>query len=206
MAGKNCKAERVIIIWDASVYNEEIAQYIELNNFLMSAGRKVLIIGSSLKLSENIKSAYTYESIEMDIQISDAESESICNVFNKYSGSVITDTEIRAIGEKNIFVACYRLLPPSRRSLRRGVIDEAKKNKVTLKEALKIKQIDETSVFCQALMKAGVFVPNEANEEKVALDMLLDYICVPAQFGLMIPLNLVLRCFDSQYSVDIAKK
>lgn len=55
-------------------------------------------------------------------------------------------------------------------------------------------------------MKAGVFVPNEANEEKVALDMLLDYICVPAQFGLMIPLNLVLRCFDSQYSVDIAKK
>ena len=203
---KNCKAERVIIIWDASVYNEEIAQYIELNNFLMSAGRKVLIIGSSLKLSENIKSAYTYESIEMDIQISDAESESICNVFNKYSGSVITDTEIRAIGEKNIFVACYRLLPPSRRSLRRGVIDEAKKNKVTLKEALKIKQIDETSVFCQALMKAGVFVPNEANEEKVALDMLLDYICVPAQFGLMIPLNLVLRCFDSQYSVDIAKK
>lgn len=202
----NCKAERVIIIWDASVYNEEVAQYIELNNYLMSAGRKVLIIGSSFKLSEKIKSAYTYESIEMDMQISDAESSSICDVFNKYSGSTITDSAIRAIGEKNIFVACYRLLPPSRRSLRRGVVDEAKKNKVTLKEALKIKKIDETNAFCQALLKAGVFISTEENEEKVALDMLLDYICVPAQFGLMIPLNLILRCFDYQYSVDVAKK
>lgn len=201
----SCKAERLIIIWDSSCYNDEISKYIELNNYLTSAGRKVLIIGSSLKLSEKVKNEYIFENVEMNTAIDERERQSICSIFNKFSGEHIDESKIESIGESNIFVACYRLLPPSRLRLRKGIIDEAKKNRATLQEALHI-EIDEENVFTCALMKAGVYISKNKDKESVNIEKLVDYVCVPAQFGITIPFNLILRCFNNQYSINIAEK
>ena len=202
---------RILIFWDSSTFNDETAKYINLSDLLQSFGKKILIIGSCLTLPERLKKMYRYDSVKLSIILTAREKDSICDVFNKYSGKKIKTKDFDTIdSEGNVFVALYRLLPPSRFNLRRGIIEEGKKNLITMREAMSLVEEDYDNPLLEAFCQAGMLVTNEFKkallDKSLELQELLEYICIPAQFGLHIPFNLILRCFDSNLSVDIARK
>lgn len=202
---------KILIFWDSSTFNDEIAKYINLSAFLQSLGKKVLIIGTSLPLSAKLKKTYRYDSVKLSVKLALSEKKSICSIFSKYSGKNLSMEELGKIGDaNNVFVMVYRFLPPSRFNLRRGIIEEARKNVITMREAISLKEKSYDNPIVEAFYRAGVLVTDEFKnslmEQKVDLRCLLEYICIPAQFGLYAPLDLILRCFNPTLVMDIARK
>lgn len=202
-------AKRLLIIWDGSVYNDEISRYVALNDFLISKGKRVLIVGSSLSLGSRMRFVYHYKSVMLSTQLNNKEKNSICEIFNRYSGSSISPDVFQKFGTDNTFVVCYRLLPPSRMNLRRGLVEEGKKNLLTLQEIINSQMPMRNNPFVDAFIKAGFYVSDdfiESIDDSKNISELMEYVCVPAQFGLYIPFNLLLRCFLPALSLSIATK
>lgn len=201
--------KRILILWDASVYNDDISRYVTLNDFLISKGKRILLVGSSLILSSRIKSNYHYKSFRLSVKLEDSEKESICEIFNLYSGRTITFNDFERLGLSNIFVACYRFLPPSRMNLRHGLVEEGKKNLHTLLDTVVLRDSFIENPFVNAFFEAGYYVKGDFLKESCDsenLKKIMEYICVPAQFNVNIPFTLLLRCFSSELSISIAEK
>lgn len=206
-------AKRVLIFWDSSAYKSEIQKYLDLNNFLTSHGKKVLVIGTALSLGQSDykigKNKYPFRRIEIKPILETDEKKSFCDMLNKYSGKKITDETIKSYGD-NILTACYMLLPSSRRGLRKGLVEEANKNIIALKDLLRPVPQNEDNPFyrefLEKLSEMNVSAPEKQFEEIMGTEKLIAYICLAAQFNISTPFNLILRCFDWDYALEVSGK
>lgn len=202
-------ADKTIIFWDDTVYNKEIDEYLDLNNYLVSKGRKVVVIGSSYKLKGEILKLPNVRFIEAPIELADSEKDSVIKVFNKFSGrqeslELIWDDSY----DNSFLVALYRLLPGSKFAIRQGVLSEVDSHEITMAELLKIKPSKSITAMEEALLKAGYNLTNtnlEIKDFKTNFNSISDIVSLVGQFGEGIPLELLLRVLEGEFSLEVAK-
>lgn len=201
-------AKKTLIFWDGNFYNDEIAQYNELAQYLISLGKKIVLIGSSHRLNSKILGKYSFETIEIEAKLSNREVNDLLFKFNKYAGGKLDEAVVKQWNDESIIVALYRMLPATRNNIRKGVVKEATKNSEMLKEFLVISEKHEFRPFEKLFMEAGIVTENYLEDDKVTYNFeeLLNYVCVPAQFGIYIPFSLVLQCLGCEYSVELGRK
>lgn len=201
-------ADKVIIFWDASFMSGDIGRCIDLNNYLVSKGRKVFIICSAYKVSEIKKINATF--IESTAELDEIEKKDLVELFDKFTNK---KSELERILESddidNILLLLYRLLPASRTSIRTGIVREAHSTELTLGKLLGISTNNCNLTAMEiALLKAGVLVPNRLYEsENLETDLIniINLVSIPGQFNIKIPLELVFRTLKLSYKVEVAK-
>jgi hypothetical protein len=190
-------AAMVLIVWDGMLDGE---QYYNFLQYLVSRGRKVVLVGSSYRYDKARKRNY----IEAPAVLSEQEFVNLMTFLNSFEPTLGEIFKKRINPADGTFlVALYRLLPPTRSGIRAGVLQEMddaqQKIEARAKEGLplptqtalayalwKAKVIDDSQFFSSATKEiAGEILSGP--EELVGLVM------APGQFGLRVPLELVLR-------------
>lgn len=200
-------ADITYIFWDGSFGEEDIEKYDQLNDFLVTRGRRVLLIGSSY-VTKNISSNLGFAFVEAPVKLEENEIGELCTVFDKYS---MREKSIRELWkddfDDNLLVALYRLLPPTRRSFRTGLLKEADSVLVSLKKVLKINEEELLTPMAKLLMDAKLFLPKDTARDATYRDLskILIYVCVPSQYGISVPMSLLFRTLKYNYDTDILK-
>lgn len=188
-------AKRIYIIWDASFFDADVNKYSQLYNFLRSLARNIVLIGSSYIVSENSKE---YHCLKINIELSSKECRYVLDVF-KHCNISLTEDRIRENSGDSFFVMCYWFLRATRYSLRKGVIQEAEHNKEMLAKVIE-KNTMGNYPFKQLFIDHCI-IPNDGVEDDEYFihdySKLLFLICVVSQYGIILPLRLLLRIFGA---------
>lgn len=201
------EADKVIIFWDASFSKGDIGKCVDLNNYLVSKGRKVLTVCTAYKIlnERHYDVKYIKSSPILDIN----EKNELLDIFKKTNDKYEILERLLLNDADNILLILYRLLPASRKNIRTGIVREAQITETTLKQLLKISECEEFfSSMELAFLNAGVTVPEiESQPEDYGSDFqnIINIVCIPGQFNLRIPLELVFRTLDLPYKVNVAK-
>lgn len=201
-------AKKTLIFWDGNFYNDEINIYCEMIRYLISLGRNVVLIGTAHKLADQTLSKFEIDDYAVDSNLTDIEISNLSSTFHKFSGVELSEEKIRLWNNESIVVALYRMLPATRNSIRSGVVEEAAQNVKNLASVLIIKETTKNTPFEKLFLDAGIITEPHPTSVTETYDFstLLNYVCVPAQFGIYVPLSIVLDCMDCKYSVEIGKK
>lgn len=200
------QADITYIFWDGSFGEEDLDKYDQLNNFLVTRGRRVLLIGSSYVTKNLSNSGFEFD--EAGIKLHQNEIDQLCTVFDKYSMRQKSIRELwTADFDDNLLVALYRLLPPTRRSFRTGILKEADSVLVSLKKILKISEEELLTPIAKLLMDAKLYLANDNDKDATYHDLskMIIYVCVPSQYGISVPMSLLLRTLKYNYDADIFK-
>jgi hypothetical protein len=210
-----------LIVWDGMY---EVDQYYILHKYLVGRGRKVVIIGSTYKLSED--SEARSNAIEASAVLSSCASPSLFDDseivrFKNYLSSfepTLGDSLDGVIkqGDASFLVALYRLLPDTRGQVRAGLHLETGAASVMLREnANAIKpEAQPLSILQIALERVKLYKPQPVlpTEEKLvagewvsAEQELIGLIMVPGRFGLQVPIEILLRAVSHSALADFSK-
>ncbi|MFM4908783.1 MULTISPECIES: P-loop NTPase [Aeromonas] len=198
-----------LIVWDGM---QEPEQYNLLHKYLLGRGRKFLLLGSSYKI-EN----YDYQGIKLVLSPSQLSTNEIprfkqyLSSFEPTLGSSLND--FLKNGDTSFLVALYRLLPESRGQVRAGLNLEAGSVALTIrKNAEQIRpELPPTSILGLALEKAGMLANQPVlpstqtfvgGEWLYAEQELIGLILVPGQFGLQIPIEILLRTMSRNSMIN----
>lgn len=209
-----------LVIWDGM---QDAEQYYDLLTFLLSRGRKVAIVGSSYKINDetdrqnNNKKKKNNNFVLADSSISQDEFKR----FLDHIESIDQDINIRNIfsdrnkDDSTFFVTLYRLLPNTRGKLRAQLDQEVVNHE---KEILRKFVEDEFSmtgtILGYALWKANIIdikTPLEKEIETIGgedinrLGLLIGLIMVPGQFGINVPIGLLIRCLNTSWLENLEK-
>lgn len=190
-------APAVLIIWDGMLSHEE---YSNLTRLLTSRGRKAVVVGSSYR-----QDAAAEPAIEVPRSLTQGE----ISRFVPYLRSVDPDMADASPASSfmkgaEFLVSLYRLLPPSRLQLRRGVAREVGFAETLMAERERTSTITVTprTAMEWALFEGGILedLPplliqdaELAGETVQNVQRLTGLVMVPGQFGLAVPLELLLR-------------
>lgn len=200
----------VLIIWDGML---KIETYYYLLRNLVSRGRKVVLVGSSYRINDT-----TLESeklIEAPANLNNEEKIKFKEFLENF-GVVMEDEFQRALEtyEDTFLVALYRLLPPTREYIRSGVQQETKIVEEIIKDLFRKQRVEHHTPFGEALLKAGLvdtdFILSSQEKEIDGeiidpVEELIDLITVPGRFGLFIPIELLLRAWDTMGYLNFSK-
>lgn len=207
-------AHKTIIIWDGM---ESGMQYEQFLDYLLSKGRKFILVGSQYKLSKSdFQSQVKY--IEAPGLLSQNEQSSISEFLDKFdskfSKQISSDTPFDA----EFLVALYRLLPDTRGKIRTGVEREATHTQRTIEQGARTNVIKpKLTTLGKALIDANVIKEEQffsdklisINGEKISeSERLLSLVMVPGRFGISVPVEILLRALGkpaSQNFVDLLK-
>ncbi len=199
-----------LLVWDGMLEPDE---YIRAARYLTSKGRKVVVVGSCYRL--HVKQASTGY-IEAPEQLTLKESGSFGSYLQTFHPELaaILGTAQSALA-RTFLATLYRLLPPTRSSIRLGVTKE-----IGLAEDLILKRASAAtpesafpSALAKALFKAGIVSPAEfLSSTSVALSedafsnlqALTGLIMVPGQFGIRVPVELLMRALEYRHGVHLA--
>lgn len=207
--------EKTLIIWDGMLTPE--SSYIELNNFLIGRGRKVIIVGSCYN-DENSSIQESDAVVQVPIVIRGKERDR----FYSYLKEVDEDINEYIVAnnifvnqlDNNFLVSLYRLLPDTRGSLRKGLSREVEH---TEKKIFKELQNEDSMIYMNDI--AIQLLKNKLVSQQQILETILDKDCqgkynlnliiylvmVPGQFGFSIPLELLLRTIGNGFSQEIVQ-
>jgi hypothetical protein len=189
---------RTLVVWDGMTNSDD---YYDLVRFFNSRGRKAVVVGSTYRL-EGVRNRHL---VEAPPRLSEDEA--------KRFGAFLTtiDPELaRRLPAANVLqsdaflVSLYRLLPPSRAQLRSGVVFEvgAAESRIAKREAEHDTEIAPVTAMQRALLDAGLLsdveplgqsVATVSGETVTGLQRLTGLVMVPGQFGLKVPLELLMR-------------
>ncbi|WP_271812606.1 hypothetical protein [Clostridium beijerinckii] len=212
-------AEKTIIIWDDSVYSNELSQYNDLNKYLVTRGRKIVVIGSSYKVSDEDCKNDDFKFIEAKVKLEKNEITSLKEIWKKVHSTVPEEFDKWNLNnENNFLVALYRLLPITKLNLRKSIGDEITKNEEELTKILDVKDAVYENLLAQKLIEAmnayGINYINEENNDEdryseneinKEIQKLTELIMVPGQFGLGVPIELILRIINKGFNQKIVK-
>lgn len=190
---------RTLVVWDGMT---KVDDYYDLVRFFNSRGRKAVVIGSSYRLDASSSKSL----VEMPARLSKGEAKR----FRLFMTEIDPEVAQRlppgsALLSEAFLVSLYRLLPPSRAQLRSGVVLEvgAAESIIARREAEHEATITPITAMQRALLDAGLLseveplstsVATISGEEVTGLQRLTGLVMVPGQFGLKVPLELLMRC------------
>jgi len=191
-------AEACLVVWDGMLQPSE---YYDVQGYFTSRGRKIVLIGSSYKLQT---SGNNYFEVP-DCLTTDESPEFLS--FLESIGIPIHDRLRKAIEDcdTSYLVALYRLLPPTRPRIRTGVIEELEITEREIEEAVVRLQTGTESVttLAHALYEAGIIDEGRLDEIRLTsatakirpadVHELVDLVMVPGEFGISIPIELLVR-------------
>lgn len=206
---EDCGAPTTLIVWDGMV---ELENYYELLRYLVSVGRKVVLVGSCYRLG-------TDHQRENFIEAPTNLNQSEVSNFTKFINNL--DSDLGQLLEESIkkhddtfLVALYRLLPSARDGIRRGVQGEYQTDEKKIDRIFQEKKLDippntlGLHFFKHGLISEKVFIPSETKEiggEKVnEIEELIGLVTVPGRFGLKVPLELLLRAWGNKGVLNFA--
>ena len=199
----------VLIIWDGM---QEVWYYTELLQFLAGRGRKnITLVGtcysSHITTLENISinkveaphelNVEEFKEFQIHLNKIDKLFESLSQVFSRKNS-------------ESFLSAIYRLLPTSRYRLRQLLLREVESAEdIINKLSKKINIQPSLSDLAVALQVAGFsceqgFLSDEilkiAGEEKNTVQLIVDLVMVPGQFGICVPIELLFRTIGRNFS------
>jgi hypothetical protein len=200
-----------LIAWDGMLEPDE---YLKAVRYLTSKGRKVLVVGTSYRLHTKAGPEAGY--IEASETLSGKESEAFRSYLQKFHPELSSFIGPASSVLRGTFLSSlYRLLPPTRAAIRLGVTKE-----VGVTEDLILRRASESgsetvlpTALAQALFKAKIVSPAEflsstsavTNEDDFTnLQALTGLIMVPGQFGIRVPVELLMRALEYRHGARLA--
>lgn len=189
----------------------DVENYYNLMRYLVSRGRRVVLVGSSYRMDANKRENF----IEAPARFSQKEVSDFFEFINGFN------VEVGKLIEKSVkdfddtfLVALYRLLPPTRGLIRTGVQKE-----FNLAQSLIHKKIRQrylkipTNTLGLAFLQAGL-VSNDSyysSQQKIIcgdpvneVEELVGLVIVPGAFGFNVPLELLLRSWGRGNTSSLA--
>jgi hypothetical protein len=202
----------ILIIWDGM---QEIKHYYNLLQFLAARGRRyTTLVGTCYTGQIPSIKGIKVPSIEAPHILSKEEVQ-------EFKGHVmnidpIMENLIRILpteATEAFLVLLYRLLPVTRYGLRRGLLREVENAEALIEElasSIKCKPIlGSLALALQAAgfnSKEGLFsqqIIKIAGEKKNEIQLMVDLIMVPGQFGTSIPIELLFRSLGKLFSEEV---
>lgn len=194
-------AYTTVIIWDGML---DLEQYYRLLRYLMSRGRRVIIVGSCYR--DSIFDEEKENFIEAPAEFTQNEISEFSKFFFKFDIDFEKLLEERATEFDDTFlVALYRLLPPTRGLIRSGVQSEYNAAQEKIKYKVKRRKKESPSnTLGSAFLKAGlitedIYLEPEGSiiggEEFSDIEELVGLVIVPGSFGINVPLELIMRAW-----------
>ncbi len=196
-----------LIVWDGMLEDDE--QYHNLLQYLVGRGRKAVVVGSCYRLS-TVKKNF----IEAPAQLGPTEIPEFIDFLNDREPSLGKLLQQRIEKADNTFlVALYRLLPPTRAGIRSGIVKEVGFAEQEMsRKAQEMAPILLTTLG-HAFWEVGLITKEqimslgtrEVGGEKVSEpEELVALIMVPGQFGLQVPLELLLHALGKKWLLNFA--
>lgn len=193
-------ADLSVVFWDAML---ELADYERLKRYFASRGRQVVLIGSAYRSSPP-SAGQRIELIEARSTLTAKEVTELSDLLGGFSDK-LRKLAAAASWDHSLLVSLYRLLPSTRSALRAGVVRElVRSERVMVAEADEMAgdHYEAPTALARALFDAGLVLelavdgqPSERSpiEQFSIVQDLTALVMVPAQHGLAVPLELVLR-------------
>lgn len=189
-----------LIAWDGM---QELDQYDLLHKYLLGRGRKFVLLGSSYKIESEDRAGITF--VHSPSLLSLSEIPRFKKHLSSFEPSLGASLDaFLQDGDASFLVALYRLLPESRSQVRLGLNLEASAVAQAIRhnsEGLK-PESGTTSILALALEKSGILAGRTAlpaspafvaGEWVYAEQELIGLILVPGQFGMHVPIEVLLR-------------
>lgn len=199
-----------LVIWDGMVDQENYSEFLRR---LTSRGRKVVLVGSTYRLTEDS----TENSVEAPAHLTESEFIEFGDFLGAFHPSLRdVVTRARHSFDQTFLVALYRILPATRMAIRSGVASEIGHAEELLKKKAAATGVESRSstILEEQLRKAGWIGQNELFSEMTrttggeVLTDIQDFTClvmVPGRFGLRPPLELLLRTLGKKDTIRIVK-
>ncbi len=193
-----------LVIWDGMVNQED---YADCLNYLTSRGRKVVLVGSCYGISEK----YTHETrfVKAPAELLSEEITELRRFLLSLDPGIEAILERVSQADESFLVTLYRLLPETRSRIRTGVSGEAShaEQHVTEKSQQPPEKVSARTALEQALLIAGL-ISTEAltttrtvdGEVVTEMQDFTNLVMVPGQFGLTVPLELLIRAWGKRTS------
>lgn len=206
-------ASKTLVVWDGMVRYED---YSTLLRDLESRGRKVVLVGSCYRLSESsnqIPHRARRNFFEASAQLTSKEASRFIDFLGTFDKQLKkTAGEWIKTGEDRFLVALYHRLPATRTTLRRAVASEAVyAEQEILRQQPNVPIRPRSTTLGQALLNKGLIVDAHlftetsqeiAGEQKTQLQQLIGLVMVPGQFGIRVPLDLLMRVLQRGITLD----
>ncbi len=206
-------AEACLVIWDGM---EEVEQYYALLQYLVGRGRKVVVVGSYYYIAQEPSRSdgkrRRKSHVESPAQLEPAELEDFDRFLRTFNlalderGDGHQPTRAR-VPDETFLVALYHLLPPTRPRIITGLLSEVGRSEQRIRQYSQqepVEPIFETAL-ATAMYKAGLIsvtlADSSSREEFAGEDVdefgkLIGLVMVPGSFGLMVPIELLIRTLD----------
>jgi hypothetical protein len=200
-------ADGCLVVWDGMVGSDE---YRELLRSLSARGRKTVLVGSSYR----DPAMNTQHWLEAPAELSDDERKSFKNFLANVDPALASLADTYMI-DPTFLVALYRLMPFSRSILRRGVtgeigfaeaqllqkakdFSESYTNETLLEQQLKLLGFEKSPTFTgEQIQVSGELITDVQD--------MTGLVMVPGQFGLRVPVELLMRTLRKQTSRNISR-
>jgi hypothetical protein len=192
-------ATGTVVVWDGM---RDVEPYEELSRYLAGRGRRVVLVGSTYRIQG--RAARLRDLVLAPAELRPSELPRLEDFLGRFDERLTTLARIAKTSNSSFLAFLYRLLPPTRVAMRRGVVRELERVEQKLIERSLESGVDHepSTALGWALLDAGL-LPSLSYEQADAVDIagerfsavedLTALVMVPAQFGLTVPLELVLR-------------
>ncbi len=190
-----------IVFWDGML---EMAEYEQHGRILEGRGRQIVLIGSAYK-APTPSFAGRLEMIGAPDLLSKREVGDLSAFLGRFGSGLKSLTQAGASSDRSFLVSMYRLLPSTRSALRTGVVREltrAERIMVARAGEEAEEEYEPQTALARALHDAGL-LPEMAVDSGLAerspvedfslVQDMTALVMVPAQYGLDVPLEVVLR-------------
>lgn len=203
-------ARSTIAMWDGML---DVDAYDDLARFFADRGRRVVVVGTAYRVPEPIGSARR-GLVEAPSNLSASEIERLEWFLTQFDEHLAHMSRLAA-ADSSFLVFLYRLLPPSRAAVRSGVLRELERTERTIVErssALGVEHEAGTALGW-ALLEAGLLEDLNLDADGIGLpgeqfrvvEDLTSLVMAAAQFGLAVPLELLLRTAGRYGSANLEK-
>ncbi len=210
---ENAGASACLIIWDGML---DIDTYIDLLSFLVSRGRKVVLVGSYYRLTKhapNLIEAPGSLSEEIDSTTGESEVARFNTFLDRFNVSLYQPGERVSpkVRDKTFLVALWWLLPETRPVIKTGILKEVDANEqrwIRYASEMQNSELESGTLLGQKLLEKGLadpamFIPSRkkvkfTGEELEEVKKFTGLIMVPGSLGVKVPLELIVRAMGKQ--------
>lgn len=204
-------ARASVLVWDGML---ELDTYEGLAQFFASRGRRVVIVGSSYRLPDAVPRRRP-NLLAAPSDLSPDELERLSTFLAEFDERLARVSRLAEF-DSTFLVYLYRLLPPTRAAVRSGVLRELERTERSIVARATSSRIDHEpgTALGWALLDAGLLPDLELGarsrvavpgEQFSVIEDLTSLIMVAAQFGLAVPLELLLRTSGREGYANLAK-